>query len=147
MILETGSMLKDNLWLGAGLGGYQTTVAPYHWNVLIFTNEAGKLYEQPVEIYLYPHNIFFNFWSELGFLGMIAMITLIFITFWQSFINWWKTANDDLLIAGLALLVLFIHGLVDVPFFKNDLAFLFFFVIAANYLLSPEAKTIPAAKV
>ncbi len=145
MMLETGSMLKDNFLTGAGLGAYQTAVAPYHWPVLIFTDAAGKLYEQPVEIYMYPHNIFFNFWSELGFFGMLAMIALIFITLRQSAQAWWRQKDDNLLIAALALLVLFIHGLVDVPFFKNDLAVLFFFIIALNHLLRTMPN--PADKV
>ncbi|HPL93417.1 MAG TPA: O-antigen ligase family protein [bacterium] len=145
MLLETGSMIKDNFLWGAGLGAYQTAVAPYHWPVLIFTDAAGKLYEQPVEIYMYPHNIFLNFWSELGFFGMLAFMSLIFLSLWKSVAAWWRDKNDEAWLAGLALLVLLVHGLADVPLFKNDLALLFFFIIAVNHLL--HSKPNPATKV
>lgn len=144
ILLETGSMIKDNFLWGAGLGAYQAAVAPYHWPVLIFTDATGKLYEQPVEIYMYPHNIFLNFWSELGFFGMLAFMSLIFLSLWKSVAAWWRDKNDEAWLAGLALLVLLIHGLADVPFFKNDLALLFFFIIAVNYLL--HSKPNPATK-
>lgn len=144
MILETGDMLKDHFILGAGLGAYQKTVEPYHWPVLVFRDEAGKLFEQTVEIYMYPHNLFFNFWTELGLPGLIAMSSLIILTFVDGWRAWRKNKDEYLLISLLALAVLVIHGFVDVPIFKNDLAFLFFFIIAANQLL--HTTTTPASK-
>lgn len=144
MILETGDMLKDHFLLGAGLGAYQTAVEAYHWPVMIFRDEAGKLFEQTVEIYMYPHNLFFNFWTELGLLGLLAMSSLIILTFVDGWRAWWRNKDEYLLIISLSLIVLVIHGLVDVPIFKNDLALLFFFLIAASQLL--HTKTIPATK-
>jgi len=135
MILETGSMIKDNFFLGAGFGAYQTAVKPYHWEVLIFTDEAGKLYEQPVEIYMYPHNLFLNFWSELGFPGFLILISLLLLITLDSLRSWWKSKDEYLLASLLALMVLLIHSLVDVALFKNDLALLFFFILAINCLL------------
>ncbi|MFH1252922.1 MAG: O-antigen ligase family protein [Candidatus Uhrbacteria bacterium] len=110
---ETVAMLKDNWLLGAGLSGYPTALAPYH------THEE-------IEIFQYPHNIILNIWSELGLLGLLAFATFLWQTVWsireshrrQSTLFWITLAS------ATALAEMLIHGLVDVPFFKNDLALL-----------------------
>lgn len=82
-----------------------------------------------MERLIYPHNIFLNFWTEIGLFGMAAAAWVIGYVFYLS--N--KIRRDDKIVgAGLmaALTVLVVHGLVDVPYFKNDLAFLFWILIA-----------------
>lgn len=81
-----------------------------------------------MERLIYPHNIFLNFWTEIGLLGMLAIITILGYAFYLSR----KIGKDDKILgAGLlgVLTVLVVHGLVDVPYFKNDLAFLFWIII------------------
>jgi O-antigen ligase len=111
---EALEMLKTRPILGAGLAGYQTAVAPFH---------KAKY----IEIYLYPHNIFLNFWSETGLLGLLALLWLIGVFFWQGLRS--PPTHYSLLTTHYALLaamlVILIHGLVDVPYFKNDLAVMF----------------------
>jgi len=135
---ETWEMLKDGrLFTGAGLANYQSSVKPYHktgiWLRLIDNQE--KLVWQPVEIYLYPHNIILNFWSELGALGMIIFMWLwlkaLFIN-GRNFYRYHLKNNLAWLSWGLcgAWLAALIHGLVDVPYFKNDLAVLFWLGLA-----------------
>lgn len=110
---ETVTMLSDHPLLGAGLSGYPTALAPYH---------DPKFYE----IFQYPHNILLNIWVELGLLGVVVatlFAALVVHTTWQH-------RADPLVLAGFAaLLTMAIHGLVDVPFFKNDLA-----VMTAGFL-------------
>ena len=135
---ETWEMLKDGrLFTGAGLANYQSSVKPYHktgiWLRLIDNQE--KLVWQPVEIYLYPHNIILNFWSELGLLGMIIFMWLWFKSLFincRNFCGYHLKNNLAWLNWGLfgAWLAAFIHGLVDVPYFKNDLAVLFWLGLA-----------------
>jgi putative inorganic carbon (HCO3(-)) transporter len=110
MWVETSAMLKDHPLLGAGLSGYQATFAPYH--------KAGHL-----EIFQYPHNIILNLWSELGIAGIVVFI-LIMVRFFRDAL---ATRAWTLVGAGVAVLV---HGLVDVPYFKNDLAMLFWLLMA-----------------
>lgn len=110
---ESINMLKDNWLFGAGLSGYPIALQPYHMR-------------QEIEIFQYPHNLVLNIWSELGVLGLIAagwLAILSIKTFRrarknQPPLNWLAFA------ATAALLEMTIHGLVDVPFFKNDLAML-----------------------
>ena len=103
---EIADLLKDKWLLGAGLSGYPSALEPYH----LATH---------LEIFQYPHNILLNFWVELGLLGVIAIAWLAT-----------KLTRSPNIIPALALLEAFIHGLVDVPYFKNDLAILVWILIA-----------------
>lgn len=124
---ETWQMLRDRLFSGAGLAGYQETFAPYH---------KAKY----IEIYLYPHNLFFNFWSELGLGGLIVFL-LIIIKFLKDNIKKYFTTNSTLFITlSATMITIFVHGLVDAPYFKNDLAVFFWFLIGLSLL---ELKKIP----
>ncbi|MDP3899984.1 MAG: O-antigen ligase family protein [bacterium] len=152
---ETKNMLGDgNFIFGAGLANYQNKVGPYHQagifvrdyddpdfqKKVLFDEEYHKNAWQPTEIYLYPHNIILNFWSELGFFGMFIFLWLIIRYFTVSYAALKKSnAAERGLILGLgtAMIVIVVHGLVDVPYFKNDLAvvfWLFFAMLGALYL-------------
>jgi O-antigen ligase len=153
--IETKKMFAaGNFWQGAGLSNYQKTVAPYHqegiflkngdpnWLEKIRTSEEfrQKMW-QPTETYMYPHNIFLNFWSELGILGALLFSWIIAKFLWQPSTLYVK--EKDFLALGLcrAMLVILIHGLVDVPYFKNDLSALFWILIALLGSLRLNAKT------
>jgi O-antigen ligase len=140
---ETWKMLKDdNNWLkGTGLNNYQNKIKPYHkegifikdkqnpdWlrNVL-FNKEFRKKAWQPLEIYLYPHNIILNFWTELGIAGLIIFLIIVGKYLFYSIKI--KNKNISLLLTS-TMLVIFVHGLVDVPYFKNDLSLLFWSIIS-----------------
>lgn len=154
---ETMTMLNDGkLITGAGLNNYQTAVAAFHqdgifvknddpeWHRHVVWNEEyrNKMW-QPVEIYLYPHNIFLNFWTEIGLLGALLFSWLIGRYFYDS-IKLLKIVdkNKKYLILGLigAMSALVIHGLVDVPYFKNDLAILFWLLIALLGIVKLKQK-------
>ncbi len=111
---ETIELIKDRPLEGAGLSGYPTVFSPYH---------DPTLYE----VFQYPHNVILNFWVEMGIFGVITFL-------WISVIACklvWARRNDTLVLAAFAaLLTMTIHGLVDVPFFKNDLAVLTVFFLA-----------------
>lgn len=82
-----------------------------------------------VEPLIYPHNIILNFWMETGLLGVIAF-------FWLCFDTFKKRAENDRsrsiyrLAAQAAIITIVAHGLVDVPYFKNDLSFLFWTILS-----------------
>ena len=147
---ETFVMMKDEgqwFW-GVGFSGYQEAVKPYHQEGIFFNFERDKdfrrkivIYDdeyrakhwQPVEIYMYPHNLFLNFWVELGLLGVFLFVWIFgkMLYFLISNIQHLKSNNQYL---GLSLLgvfiVMLVHGIVDVPFFKNDLAVMFWVFVA-----------------
>lgn len=103
---ETWNMLKDRPVLGAGFGGYPIVFKPYHEKTFI-------------EIFQYPHTIVFNVWSEAGLVGLFAFGWVI-VTWVRRRVSW---------IAMAPLIAILIHGLVDVPYFKNDLAVAFWLLV------------------
>lgn len=120
---ETTAMLADRPLTGAGLAGYQALVAPYHVN-------------RHIEIYLYPHNFFLNFWTETGLLGLIAIIWLLF-----AFLKLVAKQPSLLTFTAIsAMIALLVYGLVDVPYFKNDLAVEFWLIIGIVIALLNESR-------
>ena len=153
---ETMEMLKDgNLLYGSGLANYQEKIAPYHQAGFFFNKDADPNFRikvvwgddeqyraerwQPLEIYLYPHNIFLNFWTELGLLGMLIFIFIIIKFLILSLKYYYKEKGSKNKYLGLALFssmsIILIHGMVDVPYFKNDLSALFWIIISLLAIL------------
>ncbi|MDD3711394.1 MAG: O-antigen ligase family protein [Patescibacteria group bacterium] len=153
---ETKKMLQDgNILWGAGLNNYQEKIEPYHQEGFFFNKNADPKFRlkvvfgedqnyrderwQPLEIYLYPHNIFLNFWSEIGLIGALLFTFVIIKFLFLSLQYYFKEKNNKNKYLGLALgasmLVIIIHGLVDVPYFKNDLASLFWIIISILAIL------------
>jgi len=116
---ETVEMLRNHPIFGAGLSAYQEVVHSYH--ILPWA-----------EIYLYPHNLFLNFWSEVGFVGLVAFLWLLLLFFRASWEILKPHRGEDLWLVEIisaSMLIIFIQGLVDVPYFKNDLAIFFWLLM------------------
>src|SRR3989339_1352582 len=121
---ETWEMLKDRPILGAGLAGYQETFDAYHK-------------ARHIEIYLYPHNLFLNFWSELGLSGLVVYLIIVTTFFYQLL----RKRDSQLKITLCATMIaLLVHGLVDAPYLKNDLSILFWVIIGSSILLTSKEK-------
>jgi len=150
---ETWQMLTDgNFVFGAGLAGYQEKIKPYHQEgifynfdndpdfarkIVIFNEKYKAKYWQPIEIYLYPHNIILNFWSELGLAGLIFFLLIIGKFFYAGFKR--LAISDKQQTAAIAAMAAIIaHGMVDVPYFKNDLAILFWLIIGLMIIKRDE---------
>ncbi|MBU2566178.1 O-antigen ligase family protein [Patescibacteria group bacterium] len=140
---ESWEIIKGHPILGTGLRSYKTALIPYH--------QATWM-----EIFPHPHNIFLMLWIETGLLGLLAFIWLIGTwatsvirpTPQSSHVN---GANDagrarrDILryVWLIPLIVILTHGMVDMPYFKNDLAVQFFLLAAIATLASrhPELSS------
>lgn len=117
---ETWTMLRDSPLAGGGFANYQRALAPYHqpWH--------KEITPYALEIFLYPHNVFLNFWTEFGIIGLLVFLWLVAVFFKIS----WQRKDDVMTILAIAAMsALLVHGLVDVPFFKNDLAVLFWLIM------------------
>jgi len=90
-----------------------------------------------IERHIYPHNFFLNFWTEIGLLGMVSVVGIVIYLFYLA-VN--VSKRDKVLGSVLAsvLVVYLVHGLVDVPYFKNDLSFLFWIIVAIFLYCSPK---------
>jgi O-antigen ligase len=114
---QTLKLLSHHLVLGIGLGNYQQAMGPY-W--------------QDLPKVIYPHNIVLNFWAVTGLLGLAGFFWLAIRAFLLGWRGWrrhpveWRPYDLGVLLALVAMVV---HGLVDVPFFKNDLSLEFWALI------------------
>ncbi|MEK7481408.1 MAG: O-antigen ligase family protein [Patescibacteria group bacterium] len=111
MWAESVELLSEHPILGTGLSSYKEIIRRYR-------------IDKWIEIFEYPHNIILNFWIELGALGVLALILIFYWLF--------KTARAAPALLAVFVIIL-IHGLVDVPYFKNDLAIQFWLLAALCY--------------
>jgi O-antigen ligase len=131
--LWTGALklIEQRPLFGAGLAGFQQRVAPFLTN---FHSSAT---------FIDPHNILLNFWVETGLLGVIAITWVFAVGFLISWRGWrrgtpgWRPFHLGVFLALAAVVV---HGLVDVPYFKNDLSLEFWTLLAISWagLRRPE---------
>lgn len=123
----TAKLIAAHPLLGSGLGGFPALYDQYR---LI----------KHVELLQYPHNIILNFWVELGLLGLIAMLYLLIAVFRKSAVAWASAqpgfTKTALLGVMITLVIMVVHGIVDVPYFKNDLAVQFWVVVALAAICS-----------
>jgi O-antigen ligase len=79
----------------------------------------------------YAHNIFLTTWSEVGLIGMIAFAVILFGLMWRAWRSVDSARDTRPLLWGLfaAWVVFVVHGLVDSPYWKNDLS-LEFWILA-----------------
>lgn len=122
---ETTAMIQDHPFTGVGLAGYKAAMAPYHTHKYL-------------EIFLYPHNIVLNFWSETGLYGLISF----FLVCVAAVILLFRARRDRVLSYAYmaALATVLIHGIVDVPYFKNDLSVQFWFLVGGSIILQRFSK-------
>lgn len=114
----TIALLSDNPLFGAGLAGFPQLYAEY------------KL-DRHVELLLYPHNLVLDFWVTLGLAGLIWLVAVI-VKFFRDLLGRQNPENIVLMSGMVAILV---YGLVDVPYFKNDLSVLFWTIITMATVL------------
>lgn len=85
-----------------------------------------------------PHNLFLAFWLQTGLLGLFGFLSLLF--FWirstlphihskQSYIPLISILYIEIIIATM------IAGMTDTPYWKNDLAYTFWIIIALGIIL------------
>lgn len=110
-----GKMIKDSPVLGKGVNGFSD-----NWDK--YNTDPG------LEHYNFPHNIFLNFWVDLGLLGLVSMMGILTLSVARGFV---QRRNGKLAFSMLLFIVaMVVHGLIDIPYLKNDLALIFWIVLA-----------------
>jgi len=122
-------LIKNNPFIGIGPGNFQSSYLAMQ-----------KYYPPYLEWAIpQPHNVFLAFWLQAGLLGLIGFLLLlyfIFTTLWQLLRNK-KSAALAAPLFGFFLYTI-LHGLIDTPFWKNDLAFLFWICIFLTTYLNKQ---------
>ncbi|MDF1497644.1 MAG: O-antigen ligase family protein [Patescibacteria group bacterium] len=136
---ESFEIIKDHPILGTGLRSFKTAILPYHTATWM-------------ETFPHPHNILLMLWIETGLLGLLSFIWLIGT--WVIMVirprymvlgpGSDRSQDDvprtmDQLVWLIPLVVILVHGMVDMPYFKNDLAIQFFLLAA----IATTIKRIP----
>jgi len=113
--LEIG---KLNPIFGVGLSNYQN----YFSNL---THDRVNYPEFISPQALTAHNLYLQIYLTMGILGVVTFLALIIKSrFW---------AQKDLAISA-AFVAILAYGLVDTPFFRNDLSLVFWIILALTYL-------------
>lgn len=109
-------MIRDYPLQGIGPGMFQKYYLDYQ-----------KYFEPYLEWAMtQPHNIFLAFWLQTGILGLIAFGWLLVVFFRQLA----KSFSSLAIILMIAMIYTILHGLIDTPYWKNDLAVIFWIIIA-----------------
>ena len=120
----SGEILKDRWLFGIGPGNFQEYYLAQQKNFAPYLEWAVPQ----------PHNLFLAFWLQAGLLGLIGFLWLCV----QLALRVIKTLSPSTIFylpatkiaAALALAAILIHGLIDTPYWKNDLALTFFALLA-----------------
>ncbi len=109
-------MIEKNPILGVGLSNYQDYFSS-------LTKDRVNYPEFISPQALTAHNIFLQLYLTTGLLGLLSFMGLILFALYRAR----NKAFSAILIAILS------YGLVDTPFFRNDLSILFWMVLALCY--------------
>lgn len=126
----TVNMLRDHPIFGAGLNGFKT----------LYTNQYRL--PQFQEEFQYPHNLLLTFWAETGLLGLFAFLSIL-VGALGLIIRTLRRTPQPIFGATLIAVIFYwmIHGVVDVPYFKNDLSLEFWTILAlVEVYAQPKAR-------
>jgi O-antigen ligase len=127
------NLLEENPVFGIGMGNFPA----------MYQTEAERILgHMPYELnMLHPHNLFVAAWLNLGIFGLAGLLWIIILCFkevWPRLKDFaYKKVADrqKLKVIGLSMMIIIlVHGLFDTPFFKNDLALLFWVIVAVCLL-------------
>jgi O-antigen ligase len=113
---------------------YQATIQMLHNSPIFGVGLGGYSYQfrgQTPEIY--PHDIWLTFWVEIGLLGVISFAVTLFWLLWRGWRAWSRMRDfyRPALWGALAALVMWtVHGIVDSPYWKNDMSVEFWMLAA-----------------
>lgn len=129
------NMIKEHPLLGVGLDNFLYQYPRY------MLKEAWA--EPNVS---HPHNLFLDFWSRIGILGVAALIWLQ-VNFWRRGMSLYRRLvgqrEQALVLALMASMVDFlVHGLIDNSLFLVDLALVFWLTFG----LMTAMESLPMAK-
>lgn len=122
-------LVSQNPIKGVGLGGYPAAL-----------KEAAKN-DQEFLVFFYPyayhpHNLFLTIWLNLGIAGLV----LFFILLLNSILGMKKQVSWSKKVLIAAIIGIIIHGLFDTNYFKNDLAAIFWLIMAWTFLTSKDSN-------
>lgn len=126
----SGQFIREHPILGIGFATFQPLYEQRAVDIL-----RHPPYEASI---LHPHNLFLMFWLSSGLLGLSAFIWLMILFFVKFFRSIPVHRMSLATILATMMVVLLVHGLVDVPILKNDLALQFWLLTAGMFRLTHD---------
>lgn len=124
---SAGLMIEKHPLLGIGPGNFQEKYLEYQKYFPPYLEWSAPQ----------PHNIFLAFWLESGILGLAGFVWLMILFFRDNKKTIERNRNFGILFLAIMTYIL-IHGLVDTTYWRNDLAVVFWMVVAANKYLAKK---------
>jgi len=119
-------LIKQHPILGIGLGTF-----PKIYNQII-----PQIHFPPINwLQMHPHNIFLAFWLNLGLLGLISFIWILYLFFKNLIFH-----TSYFIILMSPMLAILVHGLIDTTYWKNDLSAIFWVAVALSFAVSRFEK-------
>ncbi|MBI5467242.1 MAG: O-antigen ligase family protein [Candidatus Kerfeldbacteria bacterium] len=129
-------MIRDHPLVGIGPNAYEP----------IYRATIPRLYWPPLEwLVAQPHQLYLALWLETGLLGLIVFLGG---TMWwfKHLAGPWRRGESLVILAVATYLGVLVHGFVDTPLFKNDLAIILVLIVCLPFLKigSVDKKIHPA---
>jgi len=121
-------ILKDNPFLGIGPGLFQKIYLAYQDRFPPYLEWAVP----------YPHNLFLAFWLQTSLIGFLGFLWLMGKIFYLTIKKIGLVARKDFSLF-LVFLMVFVyilsHGIIDTPYWKNDLSLMFWLIVGCWLVL------------
>jgi len=110
----TLDLIGAHPFTGAGLAGFQTAIGPYR----------AEVHDLSGQTHAYPDQLELDFWVELGVLGFVALMGFLLelVRYLAPAVRAGPRDHPWAAALTIAWVAVVIHGLVDSPYWKNDLA-------------------------
>ncbi|MGB0757744.1 MAG: O-antigen ligase family protein [Patescibacteria group bacterium] len=129
----TWDLIQDKPLVGIGFGNFEP----------VYYDRAFELFSPPLEWEVpRAHNIFLHTWVEMGLVGLAMVIGLLWLLF-SNLRNLLLQPEERYMVFGVvaALLSVVVHGLLDTPYFKNDLSIVFVYIIVLVLILTKKGES------
>ncbi|HVC22350.1 MAG TPA: O-antigen ligase family protein [Candidatus Dormibacteraeota bacterium] len=110
----TVDLIEAHPFTGSGLAGFQSQVAPYR----------EQVHDPASQTHVYPDQLELDFWVELGVLGFVALLGFLaeLVRYLVPMVRAGPRDHPWAVALGLAWVAIVLHGLLDSPYWKNDLS-------------------------
>ena len=110
----TIDLIESHPFTGSGLAGYQKAIGPYRVQV----------HDPSTQTHVYPDQLELDFWVELGVLGFVALLAFFaeLLRYLAPAVRAGPREHPWAVALTLAWVAIIVHGLLDSPYWKNDLA-------------------------
>ncbi len=117
---------------GQGLGQWQGEFVCWARSEGLLSIRNPGLAIELTHASLFPHQLWLTTWLSLGLLGVLALAGAVVLVF--------SIAGSAAAVPAAALTAILVHGMVDTPAFKNDLAVLLWAAFAFAMWLGRDSR-------